>query len=227
MASNERSKSRRRRKRCFPLLRSIKNDPVPPQKLVRLKYSEQVSLDPAAASMAHFLFRANSTFDPNQTGIGHQPMGLDAWTIFYNLYTVVKSVIKVTFFSTVATELANGKVGIYLNDNNTSTNIMDTMVEFRRANHTNIGPCVGDRGIVSVMNSYTPKKLFGRSAKQYIGSANGQGINGNSGTNPVDTAVYDVFAGPAATADNMAETNLMVEIWYTCMLTDRQTLPGS
>ncbi len=68
--SHRRRRKNRRRKRKANPYRVVSNNPVPAQKLVRLKYVEQVSIDPVIGTMAHFLFRANSLFDPNQTGTG-------------------------------------------------------------------------------------------------------------------------------------------------------------
>ncbi len=219
-----RKRERRYRKRRANPYSRVSSNPVPSQKLVKLKYVEQVSMDPAAGSMSHFLFRANSLFDPNQTGTGHQPMGLDQWEPFYGLYTVVKSEIKVTFFSSVTTELASGIVGIYLNDDNTSTNVMDTMIEYNRTNHALIGPVDAGNGIITVRHSYSPQKMFGRSLKTYIGSDNGSALFSAS---PADTAVYDIFAGPIVSAADLGPVDLLIEVWYTAMLTDRATLASS
>ncbi len=151
-------------------------------------------------------------------------MGLDQWEPFYGLYTVVRSDIKVTFFSSVTTELASGVVGIYLNNDTTSTNVMDTMIEFNRTNHALIGPVDSGNGIVSVRSYYTPQRMFGRPTKTYIGSDRG---SAGFAADPADTAVYDIFAGPIVSAANMGPTDLLVEIWYTAMLTDRATLASS
>lgn len=35
-------------------------------------------------------FNLNSCFDPDRTGIGHQPLGFDQWSAFYNRYRVDK-----------------------------------------------------------------------------------------------------------------------------------------
>ncbi len=222
---------RKRRKRRVRRTRHVSNKPVSDKKMVRLKYTEQISLDPGAAAVAHFLFRANSMFDPNSTGGGHQPVGFDQWAIFYNFYSCISSKIKVTFFSTDPSEaLTNGIVGIYVNDDNISTTTIQGMVEFQNTKYAHIGPGDGGSGIVTVRNSYNAAKTFGRPKSVYTASSDGTGGMGDSGPegfNPKDTAVYDIFVGPARLVDDLNRVDMLVEIWYTCLLFDRRTLPGS
>lgn len=69
---------------------------VPASKIVRLCYSETFAFQPAAGGVATQVMRANSLFDPNQTGTGGQPPGVDQWAAFYQHYTVLSSTIKLT-----------------------------------------------------------------------------------------------------------------------------------
>jgi len=67
-----------------------------------LKYSEYgVTFNPGAAGVpAVYVFSANGLFDPNITGVGHQPRGFDQWSAFYGLYSVKASRITVMFAAT-------------------------------------------------------------------------------------------------------------------------------
>lgn len=73
--------------------------PFPQQKIVRHKYAEIVTLPAGAAPGvgSFYAFRANSTYDPNKTGTGHQPMYRDELAANYAYYTVIASFIKVTW----------------------------------------------------------------------------------------------------------------------------------
>ncbi len=221
-----RRRVRKKRRNGNGLFRFVSNNPVPPQKLVRLKYVEQITLNPPITSMDHFLINANNIRDPNRTGVGHKPLGSEQWDPFYNLYTVIRADIRVTFHSATSTNLASGIVGIYLNDDVNSTDVMDTMIEYERQNHAHLGPFNGNDGIVTVRQSYTPMKMFHRPVKSYIGSTSGKGTM-LATPDPVDLAVFDIFAGPIVSASDMAPVDVLIEVWYTTMLTDRETLPGS
>ncbi len=80
---------RRRRRRRLPL------GGVPNKKVVRLRYVETFSLNPAAGSISVQTFRANGPHDPNQTGTGHQPSNYDIFAAQYDTGTVIGS--KCTF----------------------------------------------------------------------------------------------------------------------------------
>lgn len=63
-----------------------------PARTVRnLRYSDNFQLTTTAGAVASYVFAANSLFDPNVTGTGHQPMGFDQMMVFYNHFCVTKA----------------------------------------------------------------------------------------------------------------------------------------
>jgi len=71
------------------------NGPLAMRQIVKLRYAEDVNIS-AGIALGSYDFRANSIFDPNLTGIGHQPLGHDQWAVFYDHYVVLGARIKVT-----------------------------------------------------------------------------------------------------------------------------------
>ena len=63
--------------------------PVPLKMAATLLYSDQITLNPAAGTVSKHVFSANGLFDPNITGVGHQPRGFDQYMALYNHYTVI------------------------------------------------------------------------------------------------------------------------------------------
>lgn len=53
----------------------------------KLTYNQTVAISDAGAEF-DYVFRANSLFDPDLTGTGHQPRGFDQWATFYGQYKV-------------------------------------------------------------------------------------------------------------------------------------------
>lgn len=53
----------------------------------------------AAGAAGGYVFTANGLYDPNITGVGHQPMGFDQMMLFYEHYTVTKAKITVNFYN--------------------------------------------------------------------------------------------------------------------------------
>lgn len=70
---------------------------------VRMKYSEVQNYNPGAGGFSVNQWRLSSIFDPNVTGVGHEPMGSALWGPKYRFYTVVKASYVVTFLSSTGT----------------------------------------------------------------------------------------------------------------------------
>lgn len=82
------------------------SDPFPAKAHHVLRYSDQITLNPSAGANSFYHFRAASIFDPDYTGVGHQPYGHDTLASIYTAYVVDKAVITMTptqFGSTVCT----------------------------------------------------------------------------------------------------------------------------
>lgn len=60
----------------------------PSTKTVSLRYVENLTFDPGASTSAVNVFRVNSIYDPNYTGVGHQPMYRDNYAAIYETYRV-------------------------------------------------------------------------------------------------------------------------------------------
>lgn len=60
--------------------------PIPQRFITKLKYSEVVT---TGATFGNYEMNLNSIYDPNRTGIGHQPYGFDQLAILYNRYRVI------------------------------------------------------------------------------------------------------------------------------------------
>lgn len=84
-ASKRKNKGRRnmRRKPRVNVNRALQ--PVAQRYICKQKYSDTVTTD----ANGLFTFNLNSVFDPNRTGIGHQPYGFDTMATLYNRYRVI------------------------------------------------------------------------------------------------------------------------------------------
>lgn len=73
--------------------------PFQPAYFVKLVYGVNVTITTAGSSAlsTNSLLRMNSLFDPEQTGVGHQPFMYDSLTAIYNRYQVYGASYKLTF----------------------------------------------------------------------------------------------------------------------------------
>jgi len=71
---------------------------IAPHCLISFKYNEVVQYSNATNVGSQNLFNLNSCFDPNRTGVGHQPYNWDQFGgVLYNRYRVLKVKWKVSF----------------------------------------------------------------------------------------------------------------------------------
>lgn len=87
---------RKRRRTTGTFRRSyLKSGGLPSKKIVKMRYCEQIVLQSTSGTVATQVYWANGIYDPNYTGVGHQPLGHDEWAVLYNNYKVLRSNIKV------------------------------------------------------------------------------------------------------------------------------------
>lgn len=199
--------------------------PVPVRKKLRLKYVQRITINPGASGGAVLNnFRANSLFDPDRTGTGHQPIGFDEWAVFYNRYTVVSSKIKIIAFGSAATgPLGNIIVGINLDDDNTSSAILTQLLEQSSVRYKPMGPALGGHGVTTVRHSFNAKKFFGTKGSLTATSDYAALMDAS----PLEDATYNVFVASVDASDNGDPVDFLVEIVYTCYLSEPTTLAQS
>lgn len=69
----------------------------PPKKKAFLPYYEYFQLSSSGFLSSSYVMSANGLFDPNITGVGHQPAGFDQMMQYYEHYTVLRAKIVVDF----------------------------------------------------------------------------------------------------------------------------------
>lgn len=212
-----------RRKRYFPkkgrkVFRRRKTPTVLPLRYkCKLKYAEEITIDvPIGGGAAVHEFRANDLYDPNITGVGHQPMGFDQLALFWNHFTVIGSRIRVKALSKSDGTVYDGVTGYYgvaLSDTTgryTGATISKILEEEGRSAVKPFGANNWiDTRFQGVTKSFSLKKYFNVS-RYATGDDNYQCSNANS---PIDQAIYTVFAA-GVNGDNPTSVTLLVEIEY-------------
>lgn len=80
-------------------------DPFSARTVCIMRYSTNVNLDATTSVNATYVFRANSIFDPDYTGTGHQPYGHDQYAAIYENYRVKSCTIVASSGSTGSNNL--------------------------------------------------------------------------------------------------------------------------
>lgn len=177
---------------------TIMRSPAPKMFKTSMRYADTISLNPGVGGAVNVhTFRANSLYDPDVTGIGHQPRGFDQLIALYDHYVVTNAKITVQF-GAPNNETINYIVGISLQDDGTtSTDIRDYLERGYTVN-TMLGSGAGASPKKLVMYSDTAKFL-GRS-----GVLQDSQLKGSDSGNPAETLVFHVFATSADLTDTGA-----------------------
>jgi len=99
-------------RRTYPRYASMPG--LPSIKTVFMPYHQEFVT--SASTITYNTFRSNSIYDPDFSGIGHQPRGHDQWALYYKNYRVIACMAKATFFWEEVPSQSHC-VGIYLDDN--------------------------------------------------------------------------------------------------------------
>lgn len=157
-----------------------------------------------------YVFSANGIYDPNISGIGHQPIGFDQIMNFYDHFVVLGSKITVSFVSgdTNYTNI----VGITLQDSPTEIPNATRLIENGRCRWTQLTPAntsfggagAGPRRLTMKCN---PSKFLGRT-KPLADSE----LKGSASSNPQEQAYWHVFAEPNSSNDgNNIECHIVID----------------
>lgn len=226
------AKKRKPRARRVNRRRSLPSGGFPDKKAVRLKYVEFITLNPTAAGSAVPIinhFRANSLFDPNYSGVGHQPRGFDEHAALYDHYTVIGSKIKVTFESDVDHISSAGQYCfLYLQDTTsapgTLVDIMEGGVGKSKFNYRPRSTASGKS--VVLKSNYSPYKLFGIPKKDSI--INNIALTPQCSANPSEDAIYTlgIMCNRTTTTDP-PQLTARVEIEYIAIFSEKKPMQSS
>lgn len=215
----------RYRRRRFPMRRSIRTSPqgtaFPRNRIIKLRYVENVTIDPGAVAFAEFAYRANSINDPNLTGGGHQPMGHDQWATFYRRYTVIGA--KVTASCVSATSSTPSIFGV-------------TLIDLSTTGHTTIQGLQERPGtswrMLQTSNNVKPSFVQQKfSAKKFFNLANIKDnqdrVGSDFGSNPSVEAYFHFFTGAHDTSTNLPVHYWTIKITYIVLLSHPKELAQS
>lgn len=186
-----------------------------------MKYSQIIALDTNVIGLGvENKFRANSLFDPDQSGIGHQPMGHDEWAVAYQHYRVVGSTIAINAAPVSGAVPDPAIFWVSLSSDASASVEATTVVERGRAAHKliNSGTDTPDKPLI---NSYVSEKFFGKA------EATMQGQKALFGANPAEDVYFNVGVQQMIPSSPGRVYYALVTITYDCILTEPKPLATS
>lgn len=175
----------------------------------KLVYAEKFSLTGGTlGTCGQYQFRTNSIFDPNLSGVGHQPLGYDQITPLFEKYVVTKMDYKINIVNGAASQAMMWCVNA--SDSTSTSGAIDQIIENGNARCGIISGYTGGSPTVKVTGTVLNWKLSGASYDEYVMDD----VNGASvGANPTDVNVLNISVCDVATATG-ATVYALVELTY-------------
>jgi len=199
---------------AFSIKETLPIFPVSKTVTQQLYYESNLTMGGAAGILTKYVFSANGAYDPNITGTGHQMMGFDQMMLFYEQYVVLRSKIKVTFWSTTQTPQ---RVAITLAPDTTTPASVNDVVENGLTVMSYCGNAQTNgmfRGDAVLELTCDVAKYFGRSKKDLIA---GTEFYGTAAANPIEQVYFQVLTWNPATATttgNCFDVVMSFDIFY-------------
>jgi hypothetical protein len=211
--NNEAKKRKLHEAQLIPGLSPGKQWGFPNSIITKLRYASLIQLNSTTITpLARHLFRCNSCFDPDFTGVGHQPLYYDSYTAIYDQYVVIGAKITVDYMCTSTGQSA--LIGIAVDDDSTATTNIDTILEANNSISTTLGPLGTDH--MTLVSTFEPQEMFGVDAKSDGSSQTAVG------SNPSEESYWVLFSYPedGSTAHNV---RAKINIEYTVKFSELKT----
>jgi len=188
-----------------------------PDKLIsRLSYHGVVTITSTSGALGTTVFRLNSTFDPDLTNAGHQPLYRDTFASIYDHYSVISSVARVRFVNGTGDTFL---VGAVIDDDGSSAGNIDTLCEQTHGYQAMLTPLSGFKSTTMLTVAWDCKKVLG------IDPFASETYKTAVGSNPAEES--DLILWAVDESGNTGTITLNVEIDYLVLWTELTTPTGS
>jgi len=184
----------------------------PDQIIGKLRYHDAEPLTISAGAIQKYVYRWNSTFDPDFTGVGHQPMFRDTFAAIYDHYAVISAVAKLKFINTSSVAFY---VGALTDDDSSTATLLDTLCEQTHGIHALIPPLTGALSTHTFTIPWSCKKFLN------IDPFTSELYKTAVGSNPVEDSNLTVWA--LSIDGNANSVYYDIEFEYTVLWTELAT----
>lgn len=190
----------------------------PDRLMTKMRYADVYNLSSTTGSIGKQVIRWNSTFDPDLTGTGHQPLYRDTYASLYDHYAVVRARIFVRF------DNPNAAVpficGIVNDDDSSSSTIWQTLIEANHGKYSSLTNLAGSHSSQSFTASWDCAKILN------IDPFSDETYKTSVGSNPTEDSNLVIWALPfdgVSTAGVQVSIVLEQEVLWTELQTPSQS----
>lgn len=185
----------------------------PPTLLTKVRYYDTLAMTVTTGSLGKQVMRWNSTFDPDYTNVGHQPLYRDQFAAIYDHYAVVSARANVKIVNTSTVPLI---VGCVTDDDSSASGLVATLCEQTTGQHMLLPPLSGSISSVTFRPTWDCKKVLGidpYASEEYKTAV---------GSNPTEESYLHIW-GTVTDGSSSASIIVSVEIEFDCLWTELQT----
>lgn len=177
-----------RRKRPVYTRRS----PLPIVQYGRFRYFEQQFSTAATGALTTYVYSANGMYDPDITGVGHQPRGFDQLMPMYDHYAVLSSGIHINVANASTAAILFGICPV---DTATARSSVNDYMEDRKSKWVIVAPINSGTCVKSLSHYLDVGKFLNRKVKYE------DDLKGTDSSNPAEGVYWHVFMSTVYSTD--------------------------
>lgn len=204
------------------LVKATKTLGAPDRLIVKMPYFERFNLTNAVSAGSNYFWNMNSIWDPNRSGIGHNPATYAQWSQFYNRYRVIGVKVRANYYiSGTGNAALDSGAKVYIYGANES--VQSGAYEQLEQSHIKVGQInPWGKPIATLTKYFNCQRITGRTLSQYMSDDRYQAQFGQS---PLE--VLTITAGAQTnngTPLAAPGVNCDVHLTYFVELFDRKNL---
>lgn len=206
----------------FPATTGKRYGPFSQSFQTKLRYAGHFSLNPALGATGVHTFKANDLYDPDNTGVGHQPYGFDELMAIYNHYTVLgaKATLTVASNSTIPFWIHLALRG----DTSGGGTATEDLLEQPATKSTIVNVLDGGNNVKVLTHYFSAMKFFGKTKASIVGAAD---YRGNASSSPAELAYFRCFYSPNVSNDDLGLQQFHFQIEFDAVFTEPKMFTGS
>ncbi len=181
----------------------------PPMFRGKVTYADYPAINNILGGVASYVYRANSIYDPNFTGVGTTSFGVTQLAQLYDRYRVLNAEVHVDFTCTAGT--VGGEVLVVLSNNNTLGTAIGNYAGQRFVWRKPIGPPTG-ANTASCHLSFPIHKVYGVPKVQVRNEDDFASVMGNNPSNVVYVHVGFFATGAAGSSTVTAQVRMVQDV---------------
>ncbi len=189
----------------------------PDRLMTKLRYSDVLNATSSSGALNTYLMRWNSTFDPDLSGTGHQPLYRDTYASVYDHYAVVRAYAKIRFDNASNVGFI---IGCLTDDDGTPSTTFQTLMEQSHGVNTTLTPLSGSHSSHEFNISWDCADVLN------IDPYSSQTYKTAVGSNPTEDSILVMWSKPidgSTTATVQIRIELIQEVLWSELQTPTQS----